>query len=191
MLALIATGTSSAQAAPIAGSKCPKAGATLTVDAKRYICKKVGKKLKWRAVVVPQPKPTPVSPAPASPSASPKSYLDYLTVDIGPVSNLSVAWRQDTLVFAFEFDPTTGDNSYATGFIIELTHEDGTDRTRSGQFPITPGIKTHRLELPRDKIIVTTGGFYTAYRSVCVIAIGSRSAALGKPMCGVPGKWTF
>ncbi len=62
-----------AQATSIAGSKCPRAGATKTVAHVRYRCVRHAKRLRWRKLraVKPAPSPVPRPTATPSPAATP------------------------------------------------------------------------------------------------------------------------
>lgn len=202
IVALLFPGIAPATAATIAGTKCPAVGAQMRVQGTNYVCKKVGTKRVWKKVSAParptpSPSPTPtgaigrtdipdVRPGPISglKQNETTTFDDSLTIDLGPVSNLTIRWRVNDLVLRFTFDPMKGDNKHANAFSIQLTTRGGSvGYSRAPGTLVTPGATSYEVVLTQSMNIKAMGGFATEFADICVAAMDTVGSSVGPKVC--------
>lgn len=130
----------------------------------------------------------------AAPISAPPQWLTYeqITkpldrVTVGSVSNLSVSWSGDSILFEFDFDPTIEDNKYVTEFIVHVTTTGGTSgNSPKKSFLINKENTHHSYSFTKDLNIQTLGSFFVNIANFCVIPADILGISFGQEVCVTP-----
>lgn len=148
----------------IAGKKCPKSGAVMTLDNKKYTCIKSGTKLLWNKGMTvkrtgPSPSPTPVSSQSVTPTSRPSETSS----------------KSPTSIKSFNLVPTFSMTSYSERLKRYKDRPDGylyIEQTRGTVQILLPGIPN--FNSASEYFVVIRGG--SVYNRAC------KSGELSLPM---------
>lgn len=139
----------------------------------------------------------------ASPVSAPPQWPTYQEttkplekVKLGAVSNLSVTWSGDDLLFEFDFDTKIQDNKYAYEVIVDLTtsqssgSKTGSSSTFPGMFLIDQNLTHHSYTLTRKNHTDILEYFYPDIANFCV-KVSDKYKAYGQAACDVPPEYTI
>lgn len=113
---------------------------------------------------------------------------DKLSVQLGPISNLTASWTGKTLNINFDFDTNSieyPDNKYANGFKVKLvTAGSGVEGTSpDDMFPINSSITNHSYAIDSNKNAKILGNSYYELSQICVVAIDNIGISIGPYVC--------